>query len=138
MFLAHSMVSDGRGRCINITPANSNTRRFKFLVDPNPRYFDVVDKLGPRPLYFTEVARTPSEAVAFIESRRLGEAGQPTRPGRAALVTRMVAGVVLAPCVRLRVRHPLVRGLMAMLAEEVGRFDVALELEHDWADNRPL
>jgi hypothetical protein len=49
--------------------------------------------------------------------------------GRPSLVLRMVASVVLSRWVLKRVRHPAVRAMLASMARETGRQDLAKELD---------
>jgi hypothetical protein len=52
-----------------------------------------------------------------------------TAPPRPSLALRAVAAVILSSWVRRRVRHQSVRAVLATVAYQVGRSDIAAELE---------
>ena len=72
----------------------------------------------------TADAGIPSEPF-FPDS---AETGSP--PLRPSLLVRGFAAVVLSGWIRRRVRHPAARAALALVAREVGRFDLAAELEN--------
>jgi hypothetical protein len=69
---------------------------------------------------------------SMAAARAQTEIVEPTGPNsgrRGTLLARMVAWVILAPWVRRRVRHRVARMALAVVARDVGRNDVAAELE---------
>lgn len=65
----------------------------------------------------------PSEPF-FPDAAPTAAAQKPT------LLLRAFAGIVLSEWVRRRVRHPAARSALALVAREVGRIDLATELEN--------
>lgn len=54
----------------------------------------------------------------------------PTPPAKPSLLVRGFAAIVLSPWVIRRVRHPAARAALALVAHEVGRHELANELEN--------
>jgi hypothetical protein len=57
-------------------------------------------------------------------------ASSPKPTGKPSLMLRFFASIILSSWVRKRVRHPAARAAMALVAHEVGRHDLATELEN--------
>ena len=70
----------------------------------------------PEELFFSDAAK-PSVTVT------------PPQAAKPALLVRLVAAIVLSNPIRRRVHNPAVRSLLAVIAREVGRLDLAAELE---------
>lgn len=74
-------------------------------------------------------AGQPANAPVSVTPLQLAQVEMPS--SNPSWVARLAATVILRPWIRRRVRHPLARSAVAMLAREVGRRDIADEMEKE-------